>query len=32
VVYPNEGHAFHTPAHRKDVPLRMIAWFNDNLR
>jgi dipeptidyl aminopeptidase/acylaminoacyl peptidase len=32
VVYPNEGHAFHTPAHQKDVLLRMIAWFNDNLK
>ena len=32
VVYPNEGHAFHTPAHQKDVLLRMIAWFNENLR
>ena len=32
VVYPNEGHAFHTPAHQKDVLLRMIAWFNENLK
>jgi dipeptidyl aminopeptidase/acylaminoacyl peptidase len=32
VVYPNEGHVFHTPAHQKDVLLRMIAWFNENLR
>ena len=32
VVYPNEGHSFHTPAHQKDVLLRMIAWFNENLR
>jgi dipeptidyl aminopeptidase/acylaminoacyl peptidase len=31
VVYPNEGHSFHTPAHQKDVLLRMIAWFNENL-
>jgi dipeptidyl aminopeptidase/acylaminoacyl peptidase len=32
VVYPNEGHRFHTPAHQKDVLLRMIAWFNENLK
>jgi len=32
VVYPNEGHAFHTPEHRKDVLLRMIVWFNENLK
>jgi dipeptidyl aminopeptidase/acylaminoacyl peptidase len=32
VVYPNEGHAFHDPAHQKDVLVRMIAWFNENLK
>ncbi len=32
VVYANEGHAFHTPADQKDVLLRMIAWFNENLK
>jgi dipeptidyl aminopeptidase/acylaminoacyl peptidase len=32
VVYPNEGHSFHTPADQKDVLLRMIAWFNENLK
>ena len=32
VVYPDEGHSFHTPQHQKDVLLRMIAWFNENLR
>jgi dipeptidyl aminopeptidase/acylaminoacyl peptidase len=32
VVYANEGHSFHTPAHQKDVLLRMIAWFNENLK
>jgi len=32
VVYPNEGHAFHSPAHQKDVLLRMIRWFNENLK
>jgi dipeptidyl aminopeptidase/acylaminoacyl peptidase len=32
VVYANEGHAFHNPEHQKDVLLRMIRWFNENLR
>jgi dipeptidyl aminopeptidase/acylaminoacyl peptidase len=32
VIYPNEGHRFHTPAHQKDVLVRMIAWFNENLK
>ena len=32
VVYPNEGHGFHNPAHQKDVLLRMIRWFNANLK
>jgi dipeptidyl aminopeptidase/acylaminoacyl peptidase len=32
VVYANEGHALHSPAHQKDVLLRMIRWFNENLR
>jgi dipeptidyl aminopeptidase/acylaminoacyl peptidase len=32
VIYQNEGHRFHTPAHQKDVLLRMIAWFNENLK
>jgi dipeptidyl aminopeptidase/acylaminoacyl peptidase len=32
VVYPNEGHAFHDPAHQKDVLVRMIGWFNENLK
>ena len=32
VVYENEGHRFHTPEHQKDVLLRMIAWFNENLK
>ncbi len=31
VVYPNEGHRFHTPAHQRDVLVRMIAWFNENM-
>jgi len=32
VVYPNEGHAFHKPEDQRDVLVRMIRWFNDNLR
>jgi dipeptidyl aminopeptidase/acylaminoacyl peptidase len=32
VVYGDEGHLFHKQEDRKDVLLRMIAWFNENLR
>src|SRR5882724_3316577 len=32
VVYPNEGHRFHQPEHQRDVLVRMIQWFNENLR
>jgi len=32
VVYPNEGHLFHEPEHQRDVLVRMIEWFNGNLR
>ncbi len=32
VVYAGEGHLFHKPEDRKDVLLRMIAWFNENLK
>jgi dipeptidyl aminopeptidase/acylaminoacyl peptidase len=27
VVYPNEGHGFADPAHRRDVQQRAIEWF-----
>ena len=27
VVYPNEGHRFSDPAHRRDVLARGLAWF-----
>jgi dipeptidyl aminopeptidase/acylaminoacyl peptidase len=27
VVYPNEGHGFSDPAHRRDVTERAIEWF-----
>jgi len=32
VVYPDEGHRFSKPADQRDVLLRMIQWFNENLR
>jgi dipeptidyl aminopeptidase/acylaminoacyl peptidase len=32
VVYPNEGHRLHTPAHQRDVLVRMIEWFNQYLQ
>jgi len=32
VIYPNEGHRFHKPADQRDVLLRMIGWFNENLK
>jgi hypothetical protein len=32
VIYPNEGRRFYTPAHQKDVLVRMIPWFNENLK
>ncbi len=32
VVYPDEGHVFHTAEHQRDVLVRMIGWFNENLR
>jgi len=32
VVYPNEGHRFRKPENQRDVLVRMIRWFNDNLR
>ncbi len=31
VIYPNEGHRFGKAADRRDVLLRMIRWFNENL-
>ncbi len=32
VVYSNEGHRFRRPDDQRDVLLRMIRWFNENLR
>jgi dipeptidyl aminopeptidase/acylaminoacyl peptidase len=31
VVYPNEGHGFTDPAHRRDVLERAVEWFGRNL-
>jgi dipeptidyl aminopeptidase/acylaminoacyl peptidase len=27
VVYPDEGHRFASPAHRRDVLARALSWF-----
>ncbi len=32
VVYPGEGHRFNNPDNQRDVLLRTIRWFNENLR
>jgi dipeptidyl aminopeptidase/acylaminoacyl peptidase len=31
VVYPNEGHAFHAPEHRRDVLERALNWFETEM-
>jgi len=31
VVYPNEGHGFADPAHRRDVMVRTVEWFGQYL-
>jgi dipeptidyl aminopeptidase/acylaminoacyl peptidase len=31
VVYPNEGHGFVDPAHRRDVMYRAVEWFDKYL-
>jgi len=31
VVYPNEGHGFVDPAHRRDVMVRAVEWFEKYL-
>jgi dipeptidyl aminopeptidase/acylaminoacyl peptidase len=31
VVYPNEGHGFVDPAHRRDVMYRAVEWFEQYL-
>ncbi len=32
VLYPNEGHAFLQPEHKRDVVERAVAWFDRHLR
>jgi len=32
VLYPNEGHAFLQPEHKRDVVQRAVAWFDRHLR
>jgi dipeptidyl aminopeptidase/acylaminoacyl peptidase len=32
VVYPNEGHGFVDPAHRRDVLERALAWFQQYMQ
>jgi dipeptidyl aminopeptidase/acylaminoacyl peptidase len=31
VVYPNEGHHFVKPEHRRDVAKRLVMWFDENM-
>jgi dipeptidyl aminopeptidase/acylaminoacyl peptidase len=31
VVYPNEGHGFQNPAHRRDVMERAVEWFERSM-
>src|ERR1051326_1047096 len=31
VVYPNEGHRFVKPEHRRDVAKRLVTWFDENM-
>jgi len=31
VIYPNEGHAFHSPEHRRDVLERALNWFETQM-
>ncbi len=32
VVYPDEGHNFVKPEHKRDVARRLVQWFDDHLR
>jgi dipeptidyl aminopeptidase/acylaminoacyl peptidase len=32
VVYPDEGHAFQQPEHKRDVARRLVGWFDSHLR
>jgi dipeptidyl aminopeptidase/acylaminoacyl peptidase len=31
VIYPNEGHGFVNPAHRRDVMERAVEWFQRSM-
>jgi dipeptidyl aminopeptidase/acylaminoacyl peptidase len=31
VVYPNEGHRFVDPGHKRDLARRIVMWFDENL-
>ena len=31
VVYPDEGHAFRKPEHKRDLARRLVQWFDDHL-
>jgi dipeptidyl aminopeptidase/acylaminoacyl peptidase len=31
VIYPNEGHGFHDPGHRRDVLERALNWFETEM-
>ncbi|WP_353066015.1 S9 family peptidase [Tunturibacter psychrotolerans] len=31
VIYPNEGHSFHDPGHRRDVLERALNWFETEM-
>jgi dipeptidyl aminopeptidase/acylaminoacyl peptidase len=31
VIYPNEGHSFHAPEHRRDVLERALNWFETEM-
>jgi dipeptidyl aminopeptidase/acylaminoacyl peptidase len=31
VIYPNEGHAFRSPEHRRDVLERALSWFETQM-
>jgi dipeptidyl aminopeptidase/acylaminoacyl peptidase len=32
VVYPDEGHAFRDPEHKRDLARRLVQWFDEHLR
>ena len=32
VIYPNEGHFIHDPAHQRDILERTVAWFDKYLK